>query len=98
MKVKSNVTIILLGIFLAWGLNHRLVFAADKYLIPGDARKGWHVLSAKGCIQCHGVSEKGRTIIAPDLSKSPSGHLSSAGLAADRSNACSPRARRAAPR
>jgi cytochrome c2 len=82
MKAKINVTIILLGILLAWGLNIRYVFAEDKYLIPGDARKGWQVFSEKGCIQCHGMGEKGKNSIAPDLSRRPSSHLSSGGLAA----------------
>lgn len=82
MKVKFNKTIIFLGVLLTLGLNLHLAFAEDKYLIPGDARRGWRVFSEKGCIQCHGMGEKGRVIIAPDLSKSPSAHLSSAGLAA----------------
>jgi cytochrome c2 len=83
MKAKFKKTIIFLGVLLTCGLNLHSAFAADKYIIPGDARKGWHMLSEKGCIQCHGMGAKGRTITAPDLSKSPSVHLSSAGLAAE---------------
>jgi cytochrome c2 len=82
MKAKVNIAIIFLGILLICGLNLRCVFAEDKYLIPGDARKGWEVFSQKGCIQCHGMAEKGKKSIAPDLSRSPSSHLSSGGLAA----------------
>jgi len=82
MKAKCKKRIIFIGVLLACGLNLHLAFAEDKYLIPGDARKGWRVFSEKGCIQCHAMGEKGRVIIAPDLSKSPSAHLSSAGLAA----------------
>lgn len=82
MKVQFNKTIIFLGVLFTFGLNLHLAFAEDKYLIPGDARRGWRVFSEKGCIQCHGMGEKRRVIIAPDLSKSPSVHLSSGGLAA----------------
>ncbi|HLA28444.1 MAG TPA: c-type cytochrome [Syntrophales bacterium] len=82
MKAKCKIRIIFIGVLLACGLNFHLAFAGDKYLIPGDARRGWRVFSEKGCIQCHAMGDKGRVIIAPDLSKSPSVHLSSAGLAA----------------
>src|SRR3990172_8380592 len=83
MKAKCKKRIIFIGVLLACGLNLHLAFAGDKYLIPGDARRGWRVFSEKGCIQCHSMGEKGRVILAPDLSKSPSVHLSSAGLAAE---------------
>lgn len=82
MKAKVNVTIILLGMLIASGLGLPRAFAEDNYLIPGDARKGWQVFSEKGCIQCHGMGESGKKSIAPDLSRSPSTHLSSGGLAA----------------
>lgn len=82
MKTKFNKTIIFLGVLLIFGSNLHMAFAEDKYIIPGDARRGWRVFSEKGCIQCHGMGEKGRVLIAPDLSKSSSAHISSAGLAA----------------
>ena len=82
MKAKFNKTIVILGFLLSLGWSSHYAFAKDQYLIPGDARKGWQVFSEKGCIQCHGMGEKGRVIIAPDLSKSPANHLSSGGLAA----------------
>jgi len=83
MKLKLNKTAVLLGILVICGLDPRPVLAENKYIIPGDARRGWHVFSERGCLQCHGVGERGRAIIAPDLSRSPSVHLSSAGLAAE---------------
>ncbi len=78
-KIISN---LLMGVLLTCGLSFQFAFAESKYLVPGDARKGWQVFSEKGCIQCHVMGEKGRTIIAPDLSTSAAGHLSSGGLAA----------------
>ncbi len=88
MKKKFKITIILfrttifLGVLLTCGLDLHFAFAQDRYLIPGDARRGWRVFSEKGCIQCHSMGEKGR-MTAPDLSKTPSTHLSAAGLAAE---------------
>src|SRR3972149_777447 len=83
MKAQWIKKAIFLAVLLSCGLNPSNTFAQDRYLIPGDARRGWHVFSERGCIQCHGMGEQGRVIIAPDLSKSPSVHLSSAGLAAE---------------
>ena len=88
MKEKFKITFflfgttILLGVLLICGVNHPLAFAQDRYLIPGDARRGWRVFAEKGCIQCHSIGEKGKTI-APDLSKTPSILLSASGLAAE---------------
>ncbi len=73
---------VLLGVLLVSGSDLPRVFAQDRYLIPGDARKGWRVFNEKGCIQCHSMGEKGK-MIAPDLSKTTSVQLSAAGLAAE---------------
>src|SRR3972149_5211422 len=83
MKVKFNKMVIFIVILFICGLNLRSALAENKYIIPGDARRGWHVFSERGCSQCHGMGEQGRVIIAPDLSKNLSVHLSSAGLAAE---------------
>ena len=83
MKVKFNKMVIFIVILLICGLNLLSALAENKYIIPGDARRGWHVFSERGCSQCHGMGEQGRVIIAPDLSKNLSVHLSSAGLAAE---------------
>ena len=83
MKAQWIKKAIFLAVLLSCGLNPSNTFAQDRYLIPGDARRGWHVFSEKGCIQCHGMGGQGRVIIAPDLSKSRSTHISSAGLAAE---------------
>ena len=82
MEVKFKKTVVFFGALLAFGLNLHLASAENKYLVPGDARKGWQIFSEKGCIQCHGMGEKGKIIIAPDLSKTLPVHLSSGGLAA----------------
>lgn len=88
MKAKLKITIILfrttifLGVLLTCGLNLHFAFAQDRYLIPGDARRGWRVFAEKGCIQCHSIGETGRTI-APDLSRMPAVHLSAVGLVAE---------------
>lgn len=83
MKMKFRKTVVFFGALLICGGNLHLAFAENKYIIPGDARRGWQVFSERGCIQCHGIGEGGRVILAPDLSKSPSVHLSSSGLAAE---------------
>ncbi len=82
MKAKYKLIVILLGAFLTWGATLHAVVTGEKYLIPGDARKGWQVFAEKGCLQCHVMGEKRKTLIAPDLSKSSAAHLSSGGLAA----------------
>src|SRR3989304_8906609 len=83
MKATWIKMVIFLAVLLPCGLYLSNTFAQDRYLIPGDARKGWQVFSEKGCLQCHGMGERGRVMMAPDLSKSPSVHLSSGGLAAE---------------
>ena len=83
MRVKWIKMVIFLAVVLPCWSYLSNTFAEDRYLIPGDARKGWQVFSEKGCLQCHGMGEKGRVILAPDLSRSPSVHLSSGGLAAE---------------
>ena len=61
MKAKvNNITIIFLGTCLPVARISVRAFAEDNYLIPGDARKGWQVFSEKGCLQCHGMGEKGK--------------------------------------
>lgn len=82
MKAKFNITTILLVVLLICSLSTQAAFAENKYLVPGDARKGWQVFSDKGCIQCHVMGDTGKAIIAQDLSKSTAAHLSSGGLAA----------------
>ncbi len=82
MKARFKIAVFFLGLFLAYGLNLQAAVVGEKYFIPGDARKGWEVFSTKGCMQCHGMGEKGKTPLAPDLSKSSAVHLSSGGLAA----------------
>lgn len=82
MKAKCKKTVLLLGVLLACGFGFHSAFAESKYLIPGDARKGWQIFSEKGCIQCHAMGETRKNLIAPDLSKSPVAHMSSGGLAA----------------
>jgi cytochrome c2 len=85
MKKKLAVqlrTTILLGVLFASGLDFHVVFGQERYVIPGDATRGWRVFSEKGCIRCHSMGPQG-TMMAPDLSKTPSSHLSAAGLAAE---------------
>jgi len=82
MKLKLRKVVLAL-VMLLLGISLNLVFAEEKkYLIPGDARKGWRVFTEKGCIQCHGIGEKGRVLMAPDLARSPTVHRSASGLAA----------------
>lgn len=83
MKAQRIKKAIFLAVLLPCWLNFSNTIAQDRYLIPGDARRGWYVFSEKGCIQCHGMGESSKAIMAPDLSKSRSTHISSAGLAAE---------------
>jgi cytochrome c len=51
------------------------------YFVPGDPKAGIRIFFDKGCGHCHAVlGEGGRT--APDLARSPAGHLSAAELVA----------------
>ncbi len=52
---------------------------ASGYFVPGDPKAGIRVFFDKGCSRCHAVlGEGGRS--APDLARSPAGHLSAAEL------------------
>ncbi len=49
------------------------------YFVPGDPKSGIRTFFDKGCAHCHAVlGEGGRS--APDLARSPAGHLSAAEL------------------
>ena len=55
--------------------------APGGYFIPGDAEAGIQIFFQKGCAKCHAVlGEGGRA--APDLARTPAGHLSAAELVA----------------
>lgn len=83
MDMKFKTFFVLLGLILTCGiLPYSIAFADNKYIVPGDVRKGWQVFIEKGCVQCHAMGEKSRSAIAPDLLKSSSTHLSASGLAA----------------
>ena len=67
MKVTFKKAVVFFGALITFGLNPHLASAENKYLVPGDARKGWQIFSEKGCIQCHGMGENGKLIIATDV-------------------------------
>ena len=51
------------------------------FFIPGDPKSGIKIFFEKGCIRCHSIlGEGGRT--APDLARTPAGHLGAAELVA----------------
>jgi mono/diheme cytochrome c family protein len=52
---------------------------SSGYFVPGDPKAGIRIFFDKGCARCHAVlGEGGRS--APDLARSPAGHLSAAEL------------------
>jgi cytochrome c2 len=83
--IVLSITTAVLGVLLAAGLNLHVAFAQDRYVIPGDARRGWRVFAGKdgiGCIHCHSMAEQGK-MLAPNLSETPASHFSAASLAAE---------------
>lgn len=85
MKNLKKIVIYMVLVFLIVGLSLTIerngICDTGKYLLPGDAKKGWQSFFTKGCIKCHSVWGEGGTA-GPNLSITPSRHLSEAQLAA----------------
>ena len=75
-----TVVIFFIGGFLL-GIERNGICGTEKYLLPGDAKKGWQSFFTKGCIKCHSVWGEGGTT-GPNLGITPSKHLTEAQLTA----------------
>ena len=58
-----------------------VVSATERYLLPGDAKKGWQSFFTKGCIKCHAIWGEGGSV-GPNLSITSSKHQTEAQIAA----------------
>ncbi|HBF12301.1 MAG TPA: hypothetical protein DDW49_02765, partial [Deltaproteobacteria bacterium] len=76
-----NTSLIFLMVVLVAKFERAGVCATGKYLLPGDAKKGWQSFFTKGCIKCHAVWGEGSRI-GPNLGSTPSRHLTEAQIAA----------------
>ncbi|OGL41377.1 MAG: hypothetical protein A3C43_04845 [Candidatus Schekmanbacteria bacterium RIFCSPHIGHO2_02_FULL_38_11] len=85
MKNLKKITIYMFSVFLIVGslltVGINVVCSTEKYLLPGDAKKGWQSFFTKGCIKCHSVWGEGGTA-GPNLGITPSKHLTEAELTA----------------
>ncbi|OGL43628.1 MAG: hypothetical protein A2149_06330 [Candidatus Schekmanbacteria bacterium RBG_16_38_11] len=76
-----NTSLIFLMVVLVAKSERSGICATGKYLLPGDAKKGWQTFFTKGCIKCHAVWGEGSRI-GPNLGSTPSRHLTEAQIAA----------------